>query len=174
MEGFSIADDLILSIGGSPDIFGPVEVTIPAAAFVIADGKAEATVPFGEGEVHVSFSESGTGSFQINVDASGLNDCSTGVAEATLTLSLGGGESSLTLARGTDSKFRGDDSDGDGYSDAEELSAGSNPNDAGSMPGGGAAVTAVPALSTWGMALLVALVAGATIWMVQRQRATRA
>ena len=49
------------------------------------------------------------------------------------------------------------DSDGDGFSDAEEQAAGSDPTGQASIPGGGAAVTAVPALSTWGSALLVGL-----------------
>ena len=180
VEGFSISDDLALSIDGSPGIFGPVDVIIPAAAFVIVNGNAEATVPFSDGEVHVSFPETGTGSFQINVDASRLNDCTTGVMEATLMLSLGAGENSLTLTRETDSKFRGDDSDGDGFSDAEELAAGSNPDDATSVPLGGEpgpalpqGATPVPALPLWAFALLAAALAGVGIALRRRSESPR-
>ena len=60
------------------------------------------------------------------------------------------------------------DSDGDGFSDAEELTAGSNPISQASTPGGSAQPTAVPALSTWGLALLVGLLAGATLWLSRR------
>ena len=137
-EGFSIEEDLAVSISGTPPIFGPVDVTIPADAFVIGeDGWAEATVPIDGGDLDVSLPESGMGSFQINVDAFALNQCPPDVDEADLTLTLGGATDSLTLLRESDSKFRGradPDSDGDGYSDSAELLMGSDPEDAASMP----------------------------------------
>ncbi len=48
----------------------------------------------------------GRRTLQITVDASDLNDCSTGVDEADLILRLNGVEQSITLQRAGDSKFR--------------------------------------------------------------------
>ena len=62
------------------------------------------------------------------------------------------------------------DSDGDGFSDAEEVAAGSDPNDADSMPGGGAAVTAVPAVSGWAPLLLAGFVIVGALVLVGRVR----
>ncbi len=62
------------------------------------------------------------------------------------------------------------DSDGDGFSDAEEQAAGSDPTSQASVPGGGAAVTAVPALLTWGPLLLAGLVMGGALVLVTRVR----
>lgn len=105
VEHFSPSRDLTVSISGDPAIFGPVDVTIPSSAFVVQNGKAEATVPLPEGQVHVSFPESGIGSFQINVDAFGLNACPDNFDPADLILRLDGAEESITLKRKTDSKF---------------------------------------------------------------------
>jgi hypothetical protein len=60
------------------------------------------------------------------------------------------------------------DRDGDTYSDQDEIDAGSNPADPGSTPSGG---SAVPALSTWGAAVLVALLAFASRRMLRRRPA---
>jgi hypothetical protein len=59
------------------------------------------------------------------------------------------------------------DSDGDGFSDGFEVAAGSDPNDAGSVPG----VPGVPVLSSWGLALIAgALLAAGAVAQRRRQR----
>ena len=62
------------------------------------------------------------------------------------------------------------DSDGDGFNDAEEQAAGSDPTSQASVPGGGAAVTAVPTLSGWAPVLLAGLVMGGALVLVTRVR----
>lgn len=58
-------------------------------------GKVKATVP-----------KDGTGNFRINVDVSGLNDCSGDETQAELTLILKDAVYTITLERKTDSKFQ--------------------------------------------------------------------
>ncbi len=73
-------------------------MTIPAGT------KGPVAIP--GGQVKAAFPNTGTGDFQINVDAYRLNDCSTGVDEADLILRLNGVERTITLQRAGDSKFR--------------------------------------------------------------------
>ena len=55
------------------------------------------------------------------------------------------------------------DSDGDGFEDAFEVNAGSDPNDAQSTP-----IVPVPTLSVWGFALLAALLITTTLVRTRR------
>ena len=98
MEGFDPSTDLTMEIEAAPPIFGLVTVTIPAGT--------TGPVAIPGGKLKVAFPTSGTGEFQINVDAIGLNDCSTGVDEAVLIVRLNGVEQTITLQRAGDSKFR--------------------------------------------------------------------
>ena len=99
VEGFDPSTDLTVEIDGDPPIFGPVTVTIPAGT------KGAVAMP--GGKLKAAFPNTGTGEFQITVDAIGLNDCSTGDDGADLILRLNGVEESITLQRAGDSKFRG-------------------------------------------------------------------
>jgi DNA-binding beta-propeller fold protein YncE len=57
------------------------------------------------------------------------------------------------------------DTDSDGFDDGLEVALGSDPNDAGSFPGG------VPALGpAWQLALVIVMVGGAVVLMTQRRR----
>ena len=62
------------------------------------------------------------------------------------------------------------DSDGDGFSNAEEVAAGTDPTNPASVPGGGAAVTAVPTLLGWAPLLLAGLVIAGALVLVGRVR----
>ncbi len=106
VDGFSSSQDRMVTIDGDPPIFGPVDVIIFADEFEFEDGEATATVPIPGGEVQVSFPETGSGSFQINVDAVGLNECPENDDPADLILVLNGTEDRITVERATDSKFR--------------------------------------------------------------------
>ncbi len=53
------------------------------------------------------------------------------------------------------------------------LARGTDATNPASTPGADPVVTAVPALSAWGLALLVALLASTMIWMVRRERVAR-
>jgi Bacterial TSP3 repeat/Thrombospondin type 3 repeat len=65
------------------------------------------------------------------------------------------------------------DTDGDSYSDSAEVAAGSNPNNPGSIPGGG---PEVPAISLPGFALLAAALCAASRreWLRRRRGPDRA
>ena len=108
----------------------------------------------------------------------------TGIAFGDPEACLTGGTLGSTPVEGCDAVSTVPEMDGDGLldaeeaamgtdplnpdSDGEEVGAGSSPNDARSMPAS-AEVTAVPALSTWGLALLAVLLASATTLRVARR-----
>lgn len=60
------------------------------------------------------------------------------------------------------------DSDGDGYDDPVEVAQGTDPNDPLDHPG--APPIPVPALSGWGIALLVAGMLASAVWTARRRK----
>jgi hypothetical protein len=102
MQGFDPTLPLELRIRGVPNIFGPVSVTIPPGA------KGPVVLPgFLDGTIKASLPKKGTGNFQINVDARGLNRCDDPplIMSAELFLTLNGVTESITVRRSSESKF---------------------------------------------------------------------
>ena len=99
VENLDPSADLILEIGSGPaGTFGPF------GPFMIAAG-TRGPLEVDGGRVKVGLPKDGTGSFHINVDVNGLNDCGGDETEAELALSLNDAADTITVERNTDSKF---------------------------------------------------------------------